>query len=277
LSAAAASSSFRFPSWDAIAAIARRDYRITRSYRLAFGLDILYGGLELATYYFVSKVVGDVDPASLAGAPTYFAFAAVGLVIAAVLTAATYSVATAARQEQLVGTLEVIAAQPVTPLELSSGMVCFPLAFASARAAVYLAIAALFMHLDVSNANWFGVVMTLAATAAAMVPIGIVAAASVLVLKRAPIVVGAAVSLMTLVSGALFPIALLPHGLQWLARLLPIRFSYDGVRAAMFVGSGWYTDVLALLAFAVVAAPISVLAFSRAFAHARRSGTIAEY
>ena len=172
MSAAAAPSSFRFPSGAAIAAIAARDYRIKRSYRLAFGLDVAYGGLELVLYYFVSKVVGEVDPASLAGAPNYFAFAAVGLVIGAVLSATTASVANAARQEQLTGTLEVIAAQPVTPLELSVGMVGFPLAFASARAVVYLAVAALFMHLDVSKTSWFGVVVTLAATAVGMVPSG---------------------------------------------------------------------------------------------------------
>ncbi len=219
----------------------------------------------------------DVDPATLSGAPSYFAFAAVGLVIAAVLSATTASVAGAARQEQLAGTLEVIAAQPVTPLELSAGMVSFPLAFASARAVVYLTVAGLFMHLDLSKTSWFGVVATLAATAVGMAPIGIVAAGSVLVLKRATLVVGGVMSILTLFSGALFPIALLPGWMQWIARLVPIRFAYDGVRHAMFVGTGWHADVLALLGFGIVLAPLSLAAFSAAFAHAKKKGTIAEY
>ena len=45
----------------------------------------------------------------------------------------------------------------------------------------------------------------------------------------------------------------------------------------MFVGTGWHADVLALLGFGVVVAPLSLVAFSAAFAHAKRKGTIAEY
>jgi ABC-type multidrug transport system permease subunit len=270
-------SSFRSPSLAAIGAIASRDYRITRSYRLAFGLDAVYGGLELVIYFFLSKVVGPVDPAELAGAPNYFAYAAVGLVIGAVLSASTASVAQAARQEQLTGTLEVIAAQPVTSLDLSAGMVSFPLAFACVRAAVYLTIAGLFMHLDVSKTSWFGVVATLAATVVGMAPIGVVAAGSVLVFKRATLVVAGVISILTLFSGALFPIALLPQWMQRIAQIVPIRFAYDGVRRAMFEGAGWHADALALLAFGVIAAPLSLLVFSAAFDHAKKKGTVAEY
>jgi hypothetical protein len=107
LSAALAASGFRFPRASVVVAIARRDYRVTRSYRLAFGLDLLYGALELALYLFISKVVGPVAVSSLAAAPTYFAFAAVGLVLGAVPSVTAYSVSSDLRNEQLTGTLEV--------------------------------------------------------------------------------------------------------------------------------------------------------------------------
>jgi ABC-2 type transport system permease protein len=82
---------------------------------------------------------------------------------------------------------------------------------------------------------------------------------------------------MTLLGGAVFPIAVLPGWLQWLGRLMPIRFAYDGVRAALFSGSGWGLDAVVLLGFGAVGAPLGMMLFGRALAHAKRVGTISEY
>ena len=70
---------------------------------------------------------------------------------------------------------------------------------------------------------------------------------------------------------------LLPDWLEWLGRLVPIRFAYDGARAALFSGTGWGTDALVLLAFGAVGAPLALAVLAGALAHARRKGTISEY
>src|SRR5205085_1461484 len=123
---------------DVVRALARRDFLTTRSYRLTFVLDVFYGVVELAVYFFISHALGDVGPESLHGAPSYFAFAAVGVIMAALLAAGTASIAANLRQEQLAGTMEVLAAQPMTAPELCVGMVSFPFAYASVRAVLYL-------------------------------------------------------------------------------------------------------------------------------------------
>ena len=276
-SAVDVASSYRLLRAPAVAAIAGRDFRITRSYRLAFALDVFYGGLDLAFYFFVAKLVGPVSGASLAGAPTYFGFAAVGLAIGAVLSATMYALSAEVRQEQLTGTLEVLAAQPVPSVELGVGLLAFPLAFSFVRSGVYLAVASHWMHIDVTRTSWAGVAVVFAATAVAMAPISFAAGAAVLVFKRGTVVVTAATSVMTLLGGAVFPIAVLPGWLQWLGRLMPIRFAYDGVRAAIFSGSGWGLDALALLAFGAVGAPLGMFLFGRALAHAKRVGSLSEY
>jgi ABC-2 type transport system permease protein len=277
LHAAVTASDFRFPRAAVVAAIARRDYRITRSYRLAFGLDVVYGALELVLYFFVSKVVGHVPSSSLAGAPSYFAFAAVGVVLGAVLLEAVHAFSAGLRGEQLTGTLEVLAAQPLTLLELCTGLLSFPLSFASVRAAAYLVIASFWMDLDLSRTSWPGVAGILAAAAFAMAPLGILAGAAVLMWKRGTAIVGTLVYLMSLLGGVVFPISVLPGSLHWLGRLMPVRFAYDGVRSAMFTGGGWESDLLALVGFGAALTPLALAAFAAAFAHARRAGTISEY
>jgi ABC-2 type transport system permease protein len=264
-------------SLTATKALVRRDFLITRSYRLAFGLEAVYGVLGLLLYYFISRTFEDAASSDLGDAPSYFDFAAVGLVVGTVVVATTTSVGYRVREEQTTGTLEALAVTPVGPVELSVGLVGFPFLFASLQAAFYLAVAALFLGLDVSDASWGGVVVVLLASALALAPIGVLAGAAVLVLKRGQIIAGAIVYLMTLVGGMLFPTSVLPDWLQWLSQLVPLLYAFDGARDALFTGSAWENDIAVLLSWAIVLWPCSLLAFDRAGAHARRVGSLSEY
>lgn len=260
-----------------IGSLVRRDRLIVTSYRLSFLLELFYALVNLTLYYFISKTFEDSSSSDLGGAPTYFAFAAVGLVMATVLEATTSSVAARVREEQLTGTLEHISAAPVTSLELCVGMMGFPVILASARAAVYLAIAALLMNLDVGETSWLGFVLVFVATGAACAPFGILAGAAVLVMKRGLLISGALVFLMSLLGGMVFPVSVLPPALEAVSALIPLRYAYDGARQALFEGSGWGADVLVLVVAAAILWPLSVFLFDRAAAWARRAGSLAEY
>jgi ABC-2 type transport system permease protein len=258
-------------------ALARRDFLTTRSYKLSFVLEVVFGVVELAVYFFISQVLGEVNPESLQGAPSYFAFASVGVIMAALLAAATTSIAARLREEQLAGTMEVLAAQPVTSPELCVGIVSFPFAYAAVRAALYLLVAAFWMNLDVSQTSWPGVATMLVATALALSPLGILSGALVVLYKRGSLLGGTLVYAMTIIGGAVFPISVLPDWLEWIGRLMPVRFAFDGVRAALFSGAGWGDDALALAAFGVVLAPLSLLAFAFALDRAKKTGSLSEY
>lgn len=261
----------------ALVAILARDYLINRSYRAALALDLVLGAINVFIYYFISKTFEGAATEDLGGAPSYFDFAVVGIVVTMVITAAGTGLARRMREEQLTGTLEVLAAEPVRTPELFAGLGAFPFLLASVRSVIYLAIAALFLGLDTSDANWLGLVVMLLATGAAMSAIGIFAAAVVLVVKRAEVIVGSLLLAMGLVSGAFFPIEVLPSWLQPLGEVVPTRFAYDGLREALFEGGGWGGDVLMLLAFAAVGIPVAIWLCARALAFARRRGSLSQY
>jgi ABC-2 type transport system permease protein len=264
-------------SLTATKALVRRDFLVTRSYRLSFGLEAVYGVLGLFLYYFISQTFNDVSSSDLGDAPSYFDFAAVGFIVGTVVVATTTSVGYRVREEQTTGTLEALTVTPVGSVELSVGLVGFPFLFASVQAAFYLAVAALFLGLDVSETSWSGLVVVLLASALALAPIGVLAGAAVLVLKRGQMIAGAIVYLMTLVGGMLFPTSVLPDWLQQLARLVPLLYALDGARDALFTAGGWENDVAVLLVWAVILWPIALLAFDRAGAHARQVGSLSEY
>lgn len=257
-------------------AFAVRDFLVARSYRLAVVLDVSFGLLNLLLYFFISRTFDHASVPELGGAPSYFAFAAVGAAMATVINAAAAATAVNIRQEQLTGTLEAMASQPVSPAGLAVGMSSLPFVTAGLRAGSYLLIAALLLGLDLSQANLGGALAVLAMSGVTLSSLGIGSAAMVMVVKRGDVVAGFGAFAIGLLSGAFFPISVLPGFLQPLAEVLPTRFSFDGLRAALF-GGEWADDVLTLAIFAVVLLPLAILSFAAALRAARRAGSIAEY
>jgi ABC-2 type transport system permease protein len=252
-----------------------RDLFIARSYRVALLAELVTGMANLLLYYFISRTFSGAS-ADLGAAPSYFAFAAVGAAVATVLHASMAATAVGIRQEQLTGTLEATVSQPVSPAGLALGLSGLPFLGAGVRVAAYLAIASALLGLDLSHANFGGAVAVLVTTAAALCGVGIAAAAMVLVVKRGDAISGLLSFTIVLLSGAFFPISVLPNWLEPIGKVLPTRFAFDGLRGALF-GGHWANDVLWLSVYAVILAPLSVFAFSKALAHTRRAGTMAEY
>jgi ABC-2 type transport system permease protein len=268
---------FRPPRPRIVAALVRRDYSLTRSYKYTLALDLLFGLVNVLIYFFISRTFDGVTPAVLSAAPTYFAFAVAGIAIIVVLEAASTGLADRIRQEQLTGTLEALVAQPVTSTEMSLGMAGFGFFFALTRAAFYLLFAVAFLGLESARISWMGFVAVLAAAGAAFSAIGIVLAAVVLVLKRGHVIAGVVTFGMGLLSGAFFPISVLPGWLQPVGKVLPTRFAFDGVRQAMFRGSGWGDDLVVLLGFSAFALPIAVSIFAGSLLLSRRAGSLGQY
>lgn len=262
---------------DAVAAFLRRDYRVVRSYRFPFVLDTFFGILQLAVSYFIGQTFKDFDSAQLGGAPDYFAFAAVGIVMALIVEAAAQELAEKVRFEQTTGSLEALMSQPVGVGQLCAGLASFPFVFASVRALVYLAIAGVWMGLDVGQTDWLGLAVMFLLSATAVTGLGIAGAAVVLVFKRGETVSGIVLFGMTLIGGSVFPVDVLPGSLQDLGSVLPLRFVFDGTRDALFMGSGWGGDALALCAYTVVGLPLAVFVFAQALQAARRAGSLGEY
>jgi ABC-type polysaccharide/polyol phosphate export permease len=259
------------------AAFVRRDFLMIRSYRYPFVLDSFFGVRQLAVTYFISETFPETGGVELDGAPSYFAFAAIGIVISLVIEAATQGISSRVREGQLSGSLEALLVQPLTTAQLCSGLVVFPFVFAMARAVIYMTVTVLVMQMDLSNTDWVGFVTIFLLSGAALTPLGVAAAALVLVYKRGDMLGGAVLFLMTLLSGAAFPVSVLPPLLQAIGSVVPLRFAFDGAREALFLGGGWVPEAIGLAGFAVVGIPVSLWLFERALQKARRNGSLGQY
>jgi ABC-2 type transport system permease protein len=259
-----------------VSAIVRRDYAVTRSYRFALAFDLLLAVVDLCVYYYISKALPGAT-ADLDGAPSYFAFVTVGLAVTVVIGSASAQLSQRVREEQLTGTLEALVTQPVKPSELAFGLGGLPFLLALVRAAIYLTVATALFGVSLADADWLGFVVVMLATGAALLGLGIALGAVVLVIKRGTVAVTLATFALGLLGGAFFPVSVLPDWLEPIAAVVPTRFAFDGLRAALFQGGGWEADAVALVAIAVVSLPIALWLFRRALNYCRRTGSLVQY
>ena len=259
------------------ASLARRDFEINRSYRTAFVLDFFWGAIDVLFYYYVSRIVGVSPDTDLGAAPSYFAFALAGMAISVVILSATTTISGRVREEQLTGTLEFICANPVRSSELALGTAAYPFLYASVRVGIYILLGVGFLGLPAGEVNWAGVLAIVPLSAFAMLGIGILAGAATVVFKRGGSVVTVAVFGMTFISGALFPIALLPAWLQPLGQAMPTAAALDGLRAALYGGGGVWSAGLTLIAWGAVLLPFSLWLFGLAVNKARAQGALSQY
>lgn len=239
-------------------------------------LDVFFGLMNLVVFYYISRTVA-LRAGSLQGAPTYFAFASVGIILTVVLQSATTGLARRIREEQLTGTLEVLVMQPMTPVQLALGLTGFPFLFGVLRGALYVVFAGTLLGLELRGADLLGFVLVLAATAVALSGIGVALGAVVLVFKQGEALAVVLTFGFTLLSGSLFPRSLLPSWLGTVGDLLPTRFAIDGLRDALFGGGGWHGDLVALVITAVVLLPFSIWLFSLLLGVVKRAGSLSQY
>lgn len=260
-----------------VQALIKRDLQASRTYRLALVLDVILIFLSLVLYFFISRTFANATTRDLAGAPSYFAFAAVGVALGMIVQGAGARVAGRVREERLTGTFETLVAQPISAAELALGLVGFEFLFATIRAVAYVLLAALFLNLDVGGASWPGFALTVLSSGMAMSTVGIVLISGVVLLKRAEALAAATGFGLAVLGGAYFPVAVLPDWLQRVTTVLPSRYAYDGIRAALFRGQGWAGDVLVLLLFSVGGLAVATSFFAAALELAKRRGSISTY
>lgn len=264
-----------------VAAFVRRDLLVAWSYRLSFVSDVVSLAALVLIFHFIGLMV---DPAALPAyggtRVTYLEFAVVGLALGLFMQIALQHVAQAIRNEQLMGTLESVLLTPTAPATIQLGSVAFALVYAPLRTAVLLvAIALAFgLHLELSGIG------PAAAVLVVFIPfvwgLGVASAATILTFRRGAGIVGGATLGLALLSGAYFPIELLPAWASELARANPVAVAIETMRDALLGGAGW-SQALPAIALLVPVAGVSLAlglaAFRLALRRERRLGTLGLY
>ncbi len=265
----------RFPQ--IVLAIAKKDFRTAISYRVGFISGVIASFWGLLSFRFVSKLV---NTGQFAGNDVaYFRFTVIGLLFASVLQPVSVGTSVSTRNEQVQGTLEYLASLPIRRIYLGLSWSAYGL-LQSIAMAIIVALLMIPIGLRVTHFNVFVVVAASILTIVIFAAIGNIGAALVIVVQQGGTIVVGALSIISVLSGTLFPIATLPGWLQAISHLSPLTYALEALRSATLSGqpsTSYAQDLLILVGFTVTLLPFSAWVLGQAFRVAQRRGTLGTF
>ena len=180
--------------------------------------------------------------------------------------------------ERWEGTIEYTFMSPVPRLTHLLGMSAATLVRAAVFSVVTLAAIALFVPVDLSNANALSALALLAVGVVAFTGLGIASAAFPLMWPEKGLQMSYIVqAVVLLVSGVYYPIEVLPGWLQPLSSLSPATYVIRGMRAALMDGAdlaALWPEVWPALLIGLLSIPLGLGLFVRVERYAKRTGRL---
>ena len=258
-----------------------RDYHVETSYRLSFLFTI--GGVVVRAliFFFLSEFI-EAATGGLLGdyGGDYFSFVIIGIALGGYFSTGLTSFSSALRQSQTTGTLEAMILTPTPVSWIIIGSASWSYVYTTFRVLIYLVVGALFLGLDLSQANYPAALVILVLSIVSFASLGILAASVIMVIKRGDPITAVFGNVSNLIGGVYYPVAILPAGLQFIAYLLPITYALRAMRGALLTGATWpelAPDVIVLSLFCLVLLPLALWVFRFAVDRARTEGTLAHY
>jgi ABC-2 type transport system permease protein len=259
----------------------RRELSAVGGYRSAFLMRLFGFVLAVGSLLFLSRFVGAaVNPHLAAYHGNYLGFAVLGLLATEFQQVGVSVLAQRIRVAQMMGTLEAEVATPAPPWMVLGAPPLYEFVIAALRSAGYLLGAKLLLGLDLPRVCWASLLLGIPLIIGAFTGLGLLAAATTMLVRRMNPVSTVIGSLSFFLSGVMYPVTVLPGWLRGAGALLPLTHALAVLRGALLVGAS-PTDLrgalLALLAFSGVLAPVGVGLFAYALRRARVDGSLSHY
>ena len=259
----------------------QRDLRLQLSYRFSFVLQIAGILLAVASFHFVSELLGGQATPYLASyGGDYFSFVLIGIAFAGYQGVALNTFSSIIQRAQTVGTLEAVLTTPTPPATILFSSSLWNFAFTSLRVLAYLLAGAVIFGADLGRANVLAGVVVLGLTILALSGIGILSACFTVVFKRGLPINFLVGGISTLLGGVYYPLDVLPAWLRQVSRLVPLSYSLEGMRRALLAGESLLAlgpELAGLAAFSALLLPLSLLALRWAVQQAKRDGSLAQF
>lgn len=272
-----------WPVWfgRVFAAFVRREMSALGGYRIAFLLRLLGFVMAVASLLFLSRFVGSAaNPHMAAYHGNYLGFAVIGLLAAEFQHVGVSVLAQRIRTAQVMGTLEAEVATPAPPWMVLGAPPLYEFGVSALRSAGYLLGAKLLLGLELPRVSWTSLLAGVPLIIGAFTGLGLLAAATTMLVRRMNPVSAVIGSLSFFLSGVMYPVTVLPPWLRQAGMLLPLTHALAVLRGALLVGAP-PTDLAgsltALLVFTGVLGPIGVALFAYALRRARMDGSLSHY
>jgi ABC-2 type transport system permease protein len=252
--------------------VVERNVYLTRRYLLWDLAFLLWTIANTLTIVFIARGVG----LSAADRNALETKLLVGGVIWAFLGIIFEIVTETVAWERWEGTIEYTFMAPVSrPVHLI-GMGVYAVLYGLLRAAAVFAAVVVFIGIHIPHANYGAAVALLAIASVSFIGIGMMTAVLPLVSPEKGTQLGfVAQGLMLVVSGVYYPVSVLPHWMQWVAKISPATYALRGNREQILSGAGLaWVDVWPLLVIGAVSIPLGLAVFRAGERYAKKRGKL---
>ncbi|MGE0132612.1 MAG: ABC transporter permease [Blastocatellales bacterium] len=210
----------------------------------------------------------------------------VGVLLWSFLSVLFNEIASSVAYERWEGTLEYTFMAPVSRLIHLFGVSLYSVVYSIVRLAIVVGALAVFIKLDLSRANLWGILIVLLVSSFAFIGLGLMAAVlPVLSPERGAEATNIFQGCLLLVSGVYYPLEVLPTWLQPFAWLSPATYSLSACRKLMGIGSkqgelvgapisAVVPELLMLTVMGVVMIPVGLLVFGYVERWAKKTGKL---
>lgn len=265
--------------WQITNAFLRIDYIDTMNYPLALMMRALSALVPIVTFYFVSGLIGE-DGSDVGG--DYYTFVVIGIVSMGILGATLNSFGNMMLRYTQEGQLEMFLVEPVRWRALPFVMIPWQ-AFLAVATALLLFVLTIFLGAEYRLAGVPAALLIVFLGLAATLAIGILGASIKVLSKRADPVLSLYSIAASVLSGAFYPVELLPDWLEPLSWIIPHTYVIQALRRVLMPagdnlpGPSAGQAILALLVFSVIVYPIALWTFGRLLEYGRKVGALSGY
>jgi len=258
-----------------------RDWLNAASYKFEFIASLIGIIISSSTFFFIAKLIPAAEVASLKPyGGDYFSFAIIGIAFSGILNIFQNDLAGTIRTAQITGTFEALLVTPTRIPTILIGSSLYSFIFSLVSTILHITVALTIFDMQIGPVNWPAVLVVFILMSLCFLSIGILSASFILVYKKGNPFGWMFGSVSSLLGGVFFPVSVLPAGLKWISRLLPITYSLEGLRKS-FLSSIGFKDILpevtALIIFSVILLPVSFIVFRAALRKAKRDGSLTQY
>jgi ABC-2 type transport system permease protein len=259
-------------------AFVARNMNLTKRYWGWEVVWLMYSTTNSLAVTFIAAGSAQITGQSTIDVPYFTLYLLLGTLVWHYLSGMFNAVSEVISWERWEGTIEYTLMAPVRRWVHLIGQTLFAIIWSLATTLIIGTITTLFFELDLAKANIAGAILVLLAGSASLIGIGIIASILPLMYpERGSQMTHIIQASFLLVSGVYYPISVLPMWMQTLARISPVTYVLDGIRAAMMDGvptGELLRYIWPLILFGIVTIPVGVWAFEKAESYAKRTGRL---
>jgi ABC-2 type transport system permease protein len=259
-----------------IIAFIQRDFKILISYRVAFSSLIVNMLFNLFYFIIFGSMFGNRMPEPIAPyQQDFITYILMGSVGWSFLWSITSSASTSIRSEMMMGTLESIL---LTSTKITTLVISYTIfgCFIGALSSLVLILIGYFVFDTIIYANIYTILILLVSIVI-MTGFGMIFSGLTLWIKNIGDFIPLFQNISMFFCGVYFPITILPHYMQKIAKFIPFYYSIEGMRLSIINPVQSIKYILILILFSLIITILGFYSLRKGLKKAKRDGSLSFY